>query len=250
MVTSNSTVYFITGTNRGIGYGVVQQLAGRPDAVIFATARDPTKADALQQLAKQHSNVHIVQLRVDSDADHAAAVKRVEAEVGRVDVLLANAGIANAKGWASTDKLSVDELREHFEVNTVGPVRVWSAFLPLLQRSSNPKFVVTSTLAGSIAAQAKFAAFPTAHYGSSKAAINFVVQRIHIEQPNITAFPLHPGLVATDMGNGAAPLLGLKEAPVSIEQSAAGIIKLLDESTRATHSGRFWDAVDGSELPW
>ena len=61
---------------------------------------------------------------------------------------------------------------------------------------------------------------------------------------------LNVGWVQTEMGNAAAAATGKKEAPVTVEQSVGGIVKLLDESTRATHSGRFWNAIDGNELPW
>ena len=132
-VAAGAIVYVVTGTNRGIGYGLVETLVARPNTLVYATARDPAKADKLQQLAKQHSNVRIVQLRTDSDADHQAAAKQVEVEAGRVDVLIANAGIANGDAYQHTEALSVDKLREHFEVNTVGPVRLFNTFLPAAQ---------------------------------------------------------------------------------------------------------------------
>jgi len=250
MASSTTTVYFITGTNRGIGYAITEKIVARPNTLVFATARDPTKADKLQQLAKQYSNLRVVKLSVDSDADHASAAKQVEAEAGRVDILLANAGIANDEAMVRTGKLSVDQLRQHFETNTVGPVRLFDSFLPLLTRSADPKFVIVSTAAGSIGYQANIAGFPTATYGASKAAINFIAQRIHIEHPNITTFPLHPGLVQTEMGNFGASIMGMKEAPTTVDQSSTRVIKLLDDSTRATHSGKFWNADDQQQLPW
>ena len=250
MADSSTTVYFVTGANRGIGYAVAEKLAARPNTLVYATARDPSKADKLQQLAKQHKSLRVVKLSVESDADHAAAAKLVEAEAGRVDVLLANAGIARDDAMVRTDKLLVQELRDHFEVNTVGPVRLFTAFFALLNRSFNPKFVVVSTAAGSIGIAPKLPKFPVAHYGASKAAINFIVQRIHIEHPSLTAFPLHPGLVQSEMGNAGAAVMGLKEAPITLDFSSTGIIKLLDVSTRETHSGKFWNVEDGKELPW
>ena len=250
MADSSTTVYFITGTNRGIGYAVTEKLAKRPNTLIYAGVRDPSKADKLQQLAKQHKSLRVVKLSVDSDAEHAAAVKLVEAEAGRVDVLLANAGIAREEGLLRTDKLLAEELRVHFEVNTIGPVRLFTSFFPLLTRSANPKFVIVSTAAGSIAVVPKLPTFPVAHYGASKAAVNYIIHRIHVEHPSLTAFPLHPGLVQTDMGMTAAPVLGLTEPPVTTDRCSTGIVKLLDESTRDTHGGKFWNVEDGAELPW
>ena len=192
----------------------------------------------------------MVQLRVDSDADHQAAAKRVEAEAGRVDVVIANAGISNSDAYQPVEKLSIDKLREHFEVNAVGPARLFKALFPLLSRSSKPIYTVVSSSAGSLASQSSAANFHVATYGSSKAAANFLVQRVHVEHTNITAFPIHPGWVKTDMGNSVAKVVGMDEAPMTLEQSVTGILKIVDPATRETHSGKFWNAEDGKELPW
>ena len=252
-VSSSTVVYFITGGNRGIGYGLTELLAQRPNTLVYATARDPAKADKLQQLAKQHSNVRTVQLDVTSDADHAAAAKRAEAEAGRVDVLIANAGICNGDAWDPTETLSTHKLREHFDVNTLGPVRLFTSFFPLLGRSLLPKFIVLSTTAGSIGYQHNYPPLHVPSYGTSKAAVNFLTLRIHIEHPNIIALPVTPGWTRTDMGNDGAVKYGLKEAPDTIEQSVRGLLKMVDEATREKHSGRFWNASnadDIQELPW
>ena len=250
-VDSKTVVYLITGANRGLGYGIVERLASRgSSALIYAGARDPAKADKLRQLASKHASVRVVQLRVDSDADHQAAAKQVEAEAGRVDVLLANAGIANPDAYEMTNAQTIDKLRQHFEVNTVGPVRLFNVFFALLSRSTKPKFIVVSSLVGSIANQNLFSAVPTANYGSSKAAINFITQRIHLEHPNIVTVPIHPGWVQTDMGNAGAKAAGMAEAPHTIEQSINGIVKTIDESDRDHHGGKLWDVIENKVIAW
>ena len=247
---ASTTVYFITGASRGIGFGLTERIAARPDTLVFAGARDPAKADKLQQLAKQHTNIRVVQLAVTSDADHKAAAKQVEAEAGRVDVLLANAGISNADAYEKVEALSLDKLRENFEVNAVGPIRLFDAFFALLSRSALPKYVVVSSTLGSVESSAKFPTFHVANYGTSKAAVNFLVNRVHVEHPHITAFPLCPGWVQTDMGNAGAKVAGMEQAPLTLKQSVDGITKLIDEATRETHSGKYWNAANGENLPW
>ena len=241
-ITANSVVYVISGASRGLGYSVTERLAQRPDALIYATARDPSKAEQLQQLASKYANIRVLKLRVDSDADHTAAAAHVQAEAGRVDVVLANAGIADPTAFKLTSTQSPDQLREHFEVNTIGPVRLFNAFFPLLSKSSNPKYIVVSSVAGSVgsASSAALAPFLTATYGASKAATNYVTQRIFIEHPNIVAFPLQPGWVQTEMGNKAASSRGKTAAPITIEQSVDGY----SESHRRQHSREpWWPAV-------
>ena len=249
-VNSKTVVYLITGANRGLGYAVTERLAARSSTLVYAGARDPAKADKLQQLATKYANVRVVQLRVDSDADHQAAAKQVEAEAGRVDVLLANAGISESDAYEMTNAQTIDKLRQHFEVNTVGPVRLFNVFFTLLTRSTNPKFIVVSSLVGSIANQEQLAGFRTANYGSSKAAINFITQRIHVEHPTITTFPLHPGWVQTDMGHAGAKVHGIDGPPVTVEQSVNGIVKAIDESDRANYSGKLWDVIENKVIAW
>ena len=249
-VAADTVVYFVTGANRGLGLGLVSALAARANTLVYATARDPSGADKLQQLSQQRGNVRIVRLHADSDADHQAVAKQLQAEAGRVDVVIASAGISKADAYERVEKLSLDKLREHFEVNAVGPMRLFGALYPLLCASSTPVFAVISSYSGSIAYQPKFPTFYTGNYGASKAAVNYLVQRVHVEHPNISAFPVHPGWVQTDMGNAGAAVAGMKQAPMSVEQSVSGILGVLDQSTRATHSGKFWSAEDGSELPW
>ena len=249
-VPASTTVWFVSGGSRGIGFGVVDAIAVRPNTLVYATARDPPTAYKLQELAARRSNVRVLQLSAASDAEHAAAVKLVQAEAGRVDVLLANAGIASVDALQRTDALDVDKLREHFEVNTVGVVRLFTALAPLLARSARPKFVVVSTVRGSLGLQGNYAAAPGTIYGLSKAAVNFFTLRVHVEHPHLIAFPLQPGWVQTDMGNAVAVASGKEKALVTVEESVAGITRLIDEATRETHGGKFWNAIDGKELPW
>lgn len=84
----------MTGASRGIGFALVQQLARRDDAVIFAGARNPSTADQLNSLAKSvpEGKVTVVKLDSESDEDAEAAAKVVQGKVDKVDVLIANAG--------------------------------------------------------------------------------------------------------------------------------------------------------------
>ena len=194
---SSKTVYVISGASRGIGYGVVEQLAKRSGAIVYAGARDVSKADKLQQLAQQHSNIHVVQLRADSEEDHKAVAAKVEKEAGRVDVLWANAGICVYDEWNPVHKASVPSLREHIEVNTIHPLLMYQAFYALLRHSSSPKFFVSSSISGSTGLLEKISCWPQLLYAMSKAAVNNMTRRIHFEDDKLTAVPFHPGPPST-----------------------------------------------------
>ncbi|GJN94351.1 hypothetical protein Rhopal_007425-T1 [Rhodotorula paludigena] len=241
------TVYVVTGTNRGIGLGLVTELVKRKDALVFATARNPDKADALHALAKEHDNLEIVKLETTSEAESQAAAALVKEKAGRVDYLIANAGIANL--IAPILDTPVQKLREHFEVNTVGTQLTFQAFAPLLFASPSPHFVVVSTTVGSIGMKLPLA---MTAYGASKAALNFLTAQVAVEhgdQNNLAAYAISPGLVGTDLGNQAVAHFGMAEAPVKLEQSVAGVLGIVDKATRESTGGRFWDYT-GDELQW
>jgi len=72
-------------------------------------------------------------------------------------------------------------------------------------------------------------------------------KKIHEENKFLISFPIHPGWVQTDMGNQGAVANGLEQAPTTIEDSVAGLLKQIDVATR--DSGKYW-SFDGSNLRW
>jgi norsolorinic acid ketoreductase len=248
MSSQRQTIYFISGANRGIGLGFVQALAKRPDTVIYAAVRDPSNANELQKLNSLTKNIHIIKLESVSESDAKAAAEKIENISGYVDVVIANAGILKYQGPVVTTP--IQEIRDHYEVNFVGPLILFQALYPLLKKSKSgaPKFVVISTVLGSIG---DMYPVPTTPYGASKAAINYVTKKIHQEHENdgLIAFPMHPGLVQTDLGNPFAKCIGMEQAPVTIEDSIQGQLKVIDGATREKTSGKFWD-FEGNELAW
>src|ERR1700704_5162817 len=96
-----STVALVTGANRGIGREVARQLAERGYEVLLS-ARDAQKArSAAAELAESTGAVvRALTLDVSSPASVAAAAAQVRSEVGRLDVLVNNAGIGSDFGVA------------------------------------------------------------------------------------------------------------------------------------------------------
>ena len=242
---SSNQVYFITGANRGLGFGLTKAYAARPDTIVFATARDPSKATELNEFAATHKNVHIIRLTADSETDAAAAAKEVSKITDGIDVVIANAGIS--KFYGSGLKTPISEVEEHFRVNTLGPLIIFQALHPLLKARQTRKFVTISSGAASIG---QIVPLPLTAYGASKAAVNFITRRLYSEHldEGFVIFLLSPGMVQTDMGDFGAKQVGMEKAPLTIAQSVEGQVKIIDTAGK-NEAGRFW-SYDGTEYPW
>jgi len=238
--------WLVTGANRGIGLALAQQLAERPDVVLFVSVRDTSKLGELAKVVANHRNVHPVQCRLEVIADAKNAIAEISKVTDHLDVVVANAGIAY--NWEPLAKVDPEVVREHFTVNTLGTFALFQAALPLMKKAGKSKFVAITT---EVAALTLNIPYPVSAVGISKAATNYLTNRIHTEHASdgIIAFPLNPGGVKTDIGAYAAPTaFGVEEFSIEPEDCAKGIIKVIDNATAAS-GGHFWQ-WDGKELPW
>lgn len=227
----------VTGASRGLGLGFVRQLAaGR--ARVFALCRDPERADALRELAEgTDGRVTAVRCDVTDDASVDAAFAAIGQRAPVVSLLINNAGMFGPRD-DSLETLDLDAVREVFEVNVLGPLRVTRAALPLLDGSS-PRVIMISSLMGSIADNQSGDAWA---YRLSKAALNMATRNLGHEliRRGIVAAALHPGWVRTGMGG--------RKAPMEVDEAVAsmlGTIALLGPDA----SGMFIDR-DGQPLSW
>ncbi|KAJ7101458.1 hypothetical protein B0H15DRAFT_899256 [Mycena belliarum] len=246
MSSTNTIVYLISGANRGLGLALAASLAARPNTVVFAGARDPT-ASSLKELAAKHLNVHPVKLTAGDKADNEAAIAEIKKTAGRLDVLISNAGVSKHFGPLATTPAS--EMRDHWEVNTLGLVVLFQAAHELLLASPTgaPILAYMSTAMGSIGNFFNRRATP---YGSSKAAANFLVKVLDAEHPSLIVMAIYPGWVQTDMGNRGATHMGMAAAPVPVDKAITGILLRIDGATKEKSSGRFFNLVSHDGNPW
>ncbi|KAL1745111.1 hypothetical protein HDZ31DRAFT_63443 [Schizophyllum fasciatum] len=246
---SKSTVYFISGANRGLGFGLVTQLVKRTDAIVFAGVRNPDSADKLQALASAYpGKVHIVKLLAADRANNVAAADEIRKVAGHLDVVIANAGIADCYDPGLT--VPAAEMTRHFEVNVNGPLVLFQATYDILKAGKDPKFVAISTAAGSITAGSQYPG-GLYTYGTSKAALSWVLRKLHYDFEDVAIFPISPGAIDTAMG-----ALAIEKEPWlkaiqmnSAEESARLVLKQIDEATREKSSGKFLD-ISGETHPW
>ncbi|KAI5830649.1 NAD(P)-binding protein [Schizophyllum commune Tattone D] len=249
------TVYLFTGANRGIGLAIASQLAARPDAILFAGARDPARATELQALAAAHPDrVYVLKVVSADKANNTAAVEEMQRVAGRLDVVIANAGISDC--FKPALELPPEEVLRHVEVNTNGPLVLFQATYPLLRESSAPKFVTVTSGIGSLAVGTELPLVSTYAYGASKAALNWVTRKLHHDFPDLTVFPINPGGVDTDLSHATLEQdPGMKDmmqafSLITAEESARGILEQVDVATRETHGGRFVDYSGLGKWSW
>jgi NAD(P)-dependent dehydrogenase (short-subunit alcohol dehydrogenase family) len=192
------TTTLITGANKGLGHEAARRLiaAGHD---IWAAARDADRGRA----AAEELGARNVALDVTDDASVAAAVERVAAESGGLDVLVNNAGIVGAR--TAVPDTTADDVAHVFATNVLGIVRVTRAFLPLLERSANPVVVNVSSGMGSFAAttdpERVESSIVALAYPASKAAVTMLTTQYAKAFPRMRINAVDPGYTATDFND-------------------------------------------------
>jgi NAD(P)-dependent dehydrogenase (short-subunit alcohol dehydrogenase family) len=184
-------VALVSGASRGIGAEIARQLAADHDFVVFAGARDPDDVEEADGIVP-------IELDVTDQDEVYAALELIGSDPGHLDALINNAGVyGDPIGVVDYD---LDRAHEVFEVNTFGPWRLCQAFVPLLQRSSQPRIVNVSSGAGQLSDMNG----GRAAYRLSKAALNALTRTLASDEPGIKVNVMCPGWVRTDMGGPSA----------------------------------------------
>ncbi|WVQ81966.1 hypothetical protein IAT38_004093 [Cryptococcus sp. DSM 104549] len=227
-MSASAKTVLITGANRGIGLGLAKVYLQNGWTVV-AAVRDPSKLELEGK---------VIPVKIDAssvtDAKEAVEELKTKHNITHLDVVIANAGIA--EGVDNVENIDVAIFDKVQATNVRGPLVLYQAVHPILKEGD--KFVVISSLIGSNSPD-HYLTYGA--YGTSKTAVNFLFRNAHFEDPRLTIFTISPGFVATDMGNTGARRLGLDRAPVDVEDSAAAVVKLVDNATRETHGGYMWD---------
>jgi NAD(P)-dependent dehydrogenase (short-subunit alcohol dehydrogenase family) len=218
--------YLVTGTNRGIGYEYCRQLQVRGDNVI-AVCR--SASEELKQLGVR------VEEGIDITSDASVTDLRDRLGDTAIDVLINNAGII---GRVTLEDLDFESIREQFEINALGPLRVTHALLPLLKAGS--KIALMTSRMGSIGDNTSGSSYG---YRMSKVALSMAGKSLAIDLKGrgIAVAILHPGLVQTRM-------TGFTSSGITPEESVKGLLARIDELT-LENTGTFWHA-NGEVLPW
>ena len=210
------TTTLITGSNKGLGHEAARRLIAAGQDV-WMTARDPEQG----KQAADELGARFVQLDVTEDDSVRAAADTVAGQTG-LDVLVNNAGITGV--LAEVPDTTPENVRETFETNVFGVVRVVRAFTPLLDRSDAPVVVNVSSGLGSLDwtsdPERLESTFVNLSYSSSKSALNMLTSQWSKVYPGWRVNAVDPGYTATDL-NGHSGTQSVQEGTDAIVEAAS-----------------------------
>lgn len=187
----NSKVALVTGSSSGIGFFTSVVLA-RSGFRTFATMRDLSKAEPMESIKEQENlPISIIQLDVTSDASVSQAIKNIIQKTERIDVLVNNAGFGVTGAF---EDLKVSEIKEQFETNFFGLIRVTHEVLPFMRSQRHGVIVNVSSGLG------RFGIATSSAYVSSKFAVEGLSESMsyELEQFGIRTLLIEPGIIKTN----------------------------------------------------
>lgn len=145
-------VALVTGANRGMGLETCRQL-GQQGYHVILTARDAQAgADAAKALQDEGLSVEFRQLDVTDHDAMAALVDALRESPGRIDVLVANAGIfpegENYPSVTSALDVDLDTMRRTLETNTLGHFALCQHIIPMMQAQGYGRIAILSSVSG------------------------------------------------------------------------------------------------------
>jgi NAD(P)-dependent dehydrogenase (short-subunit alcohol dehydrogenase family) len=184
----------ITGTSSGIGQATALHLA-RQGYWVFASMRDPaTGAAPLTEAARQEGlKLTVIELDVTDAGSSERAVQKVLGQAGRLDALINNAGIG---GGGPLEEVSEDLLRQIFETNFFGPMRLMRLVVPTMRQARGGAIVNVTSIMGRLAraGASAYAGSKFALEAASEALAQEVRRfdiRVAIIEPGVVQTPLH-----------------------------------------------------------
>ena len=198
---NQNPVAVVTGGNRGMGLATCQELAEKGFHVLLASRNLQSGKLAAKALSDQGLSVEAVKLEMTAQPDIEAMADYLRVTHGRVDVLVNNAGIlidGDLDNSTSICDADVEVIRKTLEVNTIAPIMLIRALLPLMQQADYGRIINISSGMGQLSDMG--GRHPG--YRISKTALNAVTRifAAELKGSGIAINAVCPGWVRTDMG--------------------------------------------------
>ena len=207
----------ITGASSGIGAALASAFASKGYNLGLAARR----IDKLELLARELEDkyqvqVAVIALDVQQDANIAPALSRLAQELGQVDIVVANAGVAGVRRSGSGN-IELD--KTIFQTNVIGAIATLDAATKMFLAQGHGHLVGMSSFSA-------FSPLPaSAAYSASKAALtNYMnAMRLELMSKKINVTVIHPGFIKTDIAPHMDKYPFVIEADVAAQQMIRAI---------------------------
>eukprot|EP01095_Lingulamoeba_sp_RSL-Kostka_P002450 TRINITY_DN13314_c0_g1_i1.p1 TRINITY_DN13314_c0_g1~~TRINITY_DN13314_c0_g1_i1.p1 ORF type:complete len:254 (+),score=61.85 TRINITY_DN13314_c0_g1_i1:878-1639(+) len=249
----NKKVYLITGSNRGLGLELVQQLLKNRSNYIICTCRNPDNAEVLNTLLDSHpERLMIEQLDVTNIENCSTLAAKLSELNIKINILINNAAIfikEKAGLGIKFENIESETLLDHFNVNLIGSINVTQKLLPLIEsykqsdnnneEENEENFAIIANISsrmGSI----KYSTATCIPYRLSKTAFNMFTKVLSNELTDHVVVSIHPGWVKTDMGG--------KRAKYEPTEAISKVLEIIDTLNK-DDTGKFL-TYGKEELAW
>jgi 3-oxoacyl-[acyl-carrier protein] reductase len=238
-------VALLTGASGGIGTAIARRLADEGVDLCLAYGRHGEDAEAVGDYARQHGRRVLVTPADLADPEAPAAlVERTVDELGEVDLLIANAGTADIRGWQNTD---LESWNTTLAVNLTAPFLLTRHVLPgMIERRFGRILFVSSVAAftGGVVG---------AHYAASKAGLHGLMHHLapRVASDGVTVNCLAPALVGDTKMFPADLETGTPPVPIPVGRVGRPD-EMADMAVTMLRTGYLTDkviTVDGGLLP-
>ncbi len=215
-MTKETSMVLVTGANRGLGLGFTKAYL-QNGWQVFATTRSDSAE--LNHLKQEYPLLTIISMDVSKMSSVQRGFQQITERTKALDLVINNAGrMGHLYGHIDDDFVEEDAV-ESLKSNTLGPLWVTKAALPLLKKGKLKKVISISSGLGSIGDNQNGDYYI---YRITKAGLNMLNRNLayDLKPFGITCIALCPGWVKTDMGG--------KEAPLSVETSVKSMIETID----------------------
>jgi len=208
----NNKTILVTGANRGIGKVLVESFIEHGAAKVYAAVR---KLESAAPLIEQYGD-QVVPIYIDlAEPQSIAAAAQTASDV---EVVVNNAGVLKTSTPLAEDAIAA--LKFEMDVNVYGLMAMAQAFAPVLKANGGGVFAQLN----SVVSMKSFSNFAT--YSASKAAAYSITQALRelLGEQGTTVLSVHPGPIATDMGD-AAGLTEIAEPPTLVAKAMIDALK-------------------------
>jgi NAD(P)-dependent dehydrogenase (short-subunit alcohol dehydrogenase family) len=249
--TESTPVALVSGSNRGIGFQVANDLAANGFIVLVGSRDLDNGTEAAAEIG---ASAQAIGLDVADATSVAAAAERIRCDFGRLDLLVNNAGVSfigspdtplreRAESGLFTN-VSLETMRSIYEINVFGVVALTQALLPLLRTTEGSRIVNVGSGGGSLTANSDpdnphrqmFGVYPASKAALHAVSLGFATA---LESEGIPVNTVDPGLTSTGL-NG---FQGIR----TVEEGAARIVEVALQG-RSGPTGTF--TSNEGTVPW